>query len=371
MVEPAKLFRTVSCIILLQCIALSDGWGKKGHAIVANIAYNRLSQETKYIVSRILFPDGNYNHAAHGFASPLEAVASWADSARFTKEYSWTAPLHYIDIKDLSLAGGCPSTSTPLSYIDRAPGVANNETNFCFFDYERDCEGGLCAAGAVMDFSKNLVGRAVSTSRDSNMLRGSVEGRILRGGHERTVEDAHDLSRIGTLDSLKFLVHIVGDIHQPMHVSRGSDTGGNAIHVSFSQDFHPYLGRTEVQETGWNLHSVWDSGIIDKAIRTYHNGSLNSFQENVERSLSNKDDVNVWLSCPDGIRQECVSSWAKESLHEALTWAYGDEDGHDIKDGASLSDKYFLTRLPIVEKRLAAGGVRLAATLESVFSRAF
>jgi len=81
--------------------------------------------------------------------------------------------------------------------------------------------------------------------------------------------------------------------------------------------------------------------------------------------------VNVWLSCPDGIRQECVSSWAKESLHEALTWAYGDEDGHDIKDGASLSDKYFLTRLPIVEKRLAAGGVRLAATLESVFSRAF
>jgi len=401
MMITATLFRTISWIAPLQYITLTHAWGSEGHAIIANIAYNRLSHETKGVITDILFPDGDYNYTAHGFASPMAAVASWADSARYTKEYSWTESLHYVDVEDLSITGGCPSTPLSSSLLQQQQQQRKqlnatttvdmdvDVTDSCVFDYDRDCsKGGKCAVTAVTDFSTNLIkGLSMSRSEGHSLPNQHLSTtatttmattRFLRGGdgkqRERKIyQNDHNTSSIGILDSLKFLIHIIGDVHQPLHVSRGSDKGGNTIRVSFRQGLVQSdvdHGRTgELQKSGWNLHSVWDTGIIHKAMKTFFNNSQDTFQKDVERLLQNDDDVNTWLSCADGHNLECVSSWAKESFHDALTWAYADENGHEIENGAVLSEDYFLTRLGTVERRLAAGGVRLAASLESIFDR--
>jgi len=372
-------------------------WGKEGHAIVGNIAYKRLSNSTRSTITAILFPNGtDDNHDENDeYWSPLGAVASWADNARYTKEWSWTGPLHFVDVEDGLVSGGCPSDSTPVGDTFDGGGDGGGE---CVFEYGRDCKEGWCVVGAVVDFASNLIDNAtsysslssrsshgkrhhsgithldVSTDRrrkttSSSSVLGSAVGEVqpqlkqLRG-------DPHPCPRdVGTVESLKFLVHMVGDVHQPLHVSRASDKGGNTIHVHFPEEFRGFRdGRTGVEHKAWNLHSVWDTGIIHKAMKSYHNNSQNIFQQHIEdKYLKDRDNTDKWLACAHSERRECVSSWAQESLQDALTWSYGDEDGHEIVDGANLGEIYFETRLPIVERRLAAGGVRLAKSLEAIF----
>ena len=63
-------------------------------------------------------------------------------------------------------------------------------------------------------------------------------------------------------------MHIVGDLHQPLHVSRETDRGGNTIHVDFPEEFISFRDERfeDVMHNGWNLHSVWDDAIIQKSI---------------------------------------------------------------------------------------------------------
>jgi hypothetical protein len=81
----------------------------------------------------------------------------------------------------------------------------------------------------------------------------------------------------------------------------------------------------------------------------------------------NQEYRKKWLECPDGASQSCTSAWGEESFDDAINWAYRNVDGSEIQDGTNLTTDYHETRLPIVKQRLLAGGVRLAATLESVF----
>ena len=79
--------------------------------------------------------------------------------------------------------------------------------------------------------------------------------------------------------------------------------------------------------------------------------------------------IDTWLHCSDGLSNQCPSLWAEESLEDALRWAYSDEHGFEISDGAELSDDYFATRLHVVRRRLAAAGVRLGAVLENTLGQ--
>jgi hypothetical protein len=127
------------CLILLTLHSLLDtacGWGTLGHEMVANLAYHRLTNETKQAVQDILGP---VNATLAG--SPLAAVADWADQVRY--HYHWSAPLHYIDIPDESIDGGCPS-------------MRPNETSVCHFVYERDCVNDVCVAGAILNYTSQL-----------------------------------------------------------------------------------------------------------------------------------------------------------------------------------------------------------------------
>ncbi|KAJ4880930.1 Endonuclease 3 [Raphanus sativus] len=152
-------------------------------------------------------------------------------------------------------------------------------------------------------------------------------------------------------EALLFVSHFMGDVHQPLHEGFIRDQGGNKVKVNWYN-----------QET--NLHRVWDDKIIESALKKYYNSSLsimiNSLQNKPEYGWSN--DIPSWESCPCH-QTVCPNRYASESVDLACKYAY-----KDAKAGTTLGDYYFLSRLYIVKKRIAQGGIRLAATLNRIFS---
>jgi hypothetical protein len=138
--------------VALLCLALSapfplsvSAWGEYGHEIVANLAWGRLSFATQRRITAVL----NITNATliEETGSPLAAVANWADNVRHF--LPWSAALHYIDIRDDSIVGGC-------HYKDATTANESPATP-CAFQYDRDCPFDECVAGAIVNYSTQLL----------------------------------------------------------------------------------------------------------------------------------------------------------------------------------------------------------------------
>ncbi|ESQ55209.1 hypothetical protein EUTSA_v10025874mg [Eutrema salsugineum] len=194
----------------------------------------------------------------------------------------------------------------------------------CNYEYSRDCPKDWCVTGAIFNYTNQLLSAS---------------------------ENSHSIVHYNLTEALMFLSHYMGDIHQPLHEGFLGDLGGNRVKVNWYN-----------QET--NLHRVWDDMIIDSALAKYYNSSLllmiQSLQAKLKYGWSN--DVRSWGSCQ--LNQiACPNPYASESIDLACKYAY-----KDAAAGTTLGDDYFHSRLPIVEKRIAQGGIRLAATLNRIFS---
>jgi hypothetical protein len=134
---------------------------------------------------------------------------------------------------------------------------------------------------------------------------------------------------------LMMLIHLVGDMHCPMHAGHKSDRGGNGTQVK-------YFGKMK------NLHSVWDSEIVESA----HRWSYCEWQENIDRA--NRKEVKA-------LSLGTSNDWIEESVILA----------HDIYDsstaGGNLSYDYVAHYAPIIEAQLLKGGLRLAKLLEEIY----
>jgi hypothetical protein len=135
-------------------------------------------------------------------------------------------------------------------------------------------------------------------------------------------------------EALRFLVHFVGDIHQPLHVGRRADFGGNSIKVIWFKEES-------------NLHTVWDSGMIDN-----EKLSFSEFAAFIDHPTL--QELQTWQSAPP-------ADWANES--KALR-----DRVYQIGDG-KLSYEYVYKNIPLVKRRLLQGGVRLAGLLNSIFAQ--
>ncbi|XP_020592427.1 endonuclease 1 [Phalaenopsis equestris] len=197
--------------------------------------------------------------------------------------------------------------TSPLHFID-TPDKA------CTFDYSRDCKDpkgteDMCVAGAVSNFSTQLL----------HYQHGTAD------------------RRYNLTEALLFLSHFMGDIHQPMHVGFSSDEGGNTI-------------------------QVWDREIILTALTDYYEKDMDLFLEDIQNNFTQgvwSDDISSWGDCED--LSSCPSKYATESINLACKWGY-----NGVTQGETLADEYFDSRLPIVTKRIAQGGVRLAVVLNRV-----
>jgi S1/P1 Nuclease len=149
--------------------------------------------------------------------------------------------------------------------------------------------------------------------------------------------------RAERLEALKWVLHLVADLHQPLHVALAADRGGNDIPVRFFGE-------------DTNLHSVWDVALLER------------FGHSVERHVDeiaavlDQSDVAAW-------RGGSVVAWADESWRLAHSVAYAGVDGKEIAPGAALGRDYWLTRAAAVDRQLGKAAVRLAAVLERAFSK--
>ncbi|CAJ2648419.1 unnamed protein product [Trifolium pratense] len=150
--------------------------------------------------------------------------------------------------------------------------------------------------------------------------------------------------------ALYFLSHFLGDIHQPLHCGFLSDKGGNSITVHWF---------TRKQ----NLHHIWDASILDTEVQRFHDSDMDEFIDALQQNITKvwSKEVEEWESCISN-DIACPSIYASESIEDACEWAY-----KDAPEGSTLKDDYFLSRFPIVNLRLAQGGVRLAAILNRIF----
>jgi hypothetical protein len=133
--------------------------------------------------------------------------------------------------------------------------------------------------------------------------------------------------------ALRFIVHIVGDLHQPFHAGNGTDKGGNDVKLQFFWEDS-------------NLHRVWDSGLIDR-----ENLSYTEWTNKLSRKISSQQ-AKEWMEVNPKV-------WIAESakLRDNL---YPEND--------KLSWDYQYQNMPIVKQRLQMGGVRIAAYLNDLFN---
>jgi hypothetical protein len=155
------------------------------------------------------------------------------------------------------------------------------------------------------------------------------------------IEDLLSQLKMRTFTSVKdeefaimALVHLVADLHQPLHVGNGKDRGGNGIKLQ-------WFGEES------NLHRVWDSDIIDHQQLSY-----TEFGNHINRNIS-PDDIRYWQGTS-------VRFWAKESQDlRAACYSFGEE--------TNLKYEYIYQHLQTVETRLLQAGIRLAGLLNQLY----
>jgi hypothetical protein len=133
--------------------------------------------------------------------------------------------------------------------------------------------------------------------------------------------------------ALKFIIHFVGDVHQPLHTAQhNGDRGGNDVMVTF-------FGQSS------KLHAVWDTGLIMRTVFAW-----GAYVTRLETTWFPGRDLT-------GLDGGSPADWAVESHQYARSTAY------DIPDGAILEMNYYNEALPVIDRQLALAGVRLARYL--------
>ena len=271
----------IGLIILLAtgCANLCFAWNAFGHRLVAQIAYNNLSEHAKQVFN-------HYNHALDKEYRPQNFVnaASWLDSLRF-QDVNWYDHLHYINIP-FSWDGTYltkPPAANVVWAISQAVAVLNNPSS--------------------NDFDKGL--------------------------------------------SLRILIHVLGDIHQPLHAAAqfskhfpNGDRGGNLL----------ALGKNSV---AGNLHGYWDKGAGLLKVKSLRGQKLNKQADFLLAKSPCKPEKNI-LS---------PQEWALESHQLAIKVAY------TIHYGQKPNKIYQRKVKQIAEERIVLAGCRLAAILNDIDSK--
>lgn len=257
----------------------------------------------------------------------LQAHAWGNEGHRYVADIAWTrlTPATQEGIKDLlgrqSLADIAPYAddyrsqhpeTAPWHYVD----IPLNQTHY---DRDRDCPAAAPPdKDDWHDCAADRISWALQRLKDKSL---SKEDHVL---------------------ALEMLVHLVGDIHQPLHAI-GDDRGGNSLRVGF-------LGSEQCGERQrCNLHGVWDYSMIDRRgmSETKYVAALNA-----------EISEHHW----DTVAQENPRVWAEES-HRLAAEAW-------VPNNVMLSREYYDAEIQVVDRQIAVAGIRLARMLNSAFRTA-
>jgi hypothetical protein len=313
--------------LLVMCVGTSQAsaWGCDGHQAVAMIAERLLSPGALAAMKAVLAASP-VDPAIKPFCIPLPLdpiadAATWADDNRTLDPT--TGGWHFIDF----------------------PLAVGGKTS----DYKKYCPMGNCVVDAIVSQYHTLVTTADAT------LKGNA---------------------------LRYILHFMGDIHQPLHDISNGDRGGNCMAIAY-YDMVPQ----EDERHNWrpNLHAIWDDGTIQRLKRTKNLADSRALADYLaaEGSLP-----HVSAKAPTIKR---VTSWAREGDKLARKVTYGklpvsppiepveaayslascDDNNHVGRRMADLHEKigaaYEQASVPVIVGQLRLAGERLAALLKSAF----
>ena len=250
-----KIF-LILVVAILFCSTDSWGWGKKGHGLVAEVAFSLMDSVTRAKVYKYIDD------------MSIEQAGSWMDEIRSDHRYDYMKEWHYVNIEK---------------------------------------------------------GETYQPNKDANAVNELVEAIGKLQHHEKLSDE--EIRR-----NILVVMHLVGDLHQPLHVGYGNDKGGNDVHVRFNG-----------QAT--NLHRVWDTELIEKENITAKDclQRLKHFDKQ-DVAMFSKIDVVNWMRIP----------------RSQLGAVY------DFKDG-NIDEDYIKKNKTVIEDDILIAGIRLAAVLNSAF----
>ena len=293
------LARTLTLCLLFQVVLAPSAyaWGPTGHRVVAEIAQRHLTPIAQARVS--------------GFLSgrSLADVANWPDELRSDARFDKYKPLHFATVPD-----------GVASYRDamKAP-----------------CGDIVVAIDALTAFLRTGSREALySVKALSDKSDASAEGAC----------NPRETDPISPDTALRFLVHLMGDLHQPLHIG-GTDQGGNLVSVN-------WLDRWKT-----NLHSTWDDEMVD-----FERLDYTEYARFLDRA--SEADAARWLT-GDTI------SYADEAIAmRPKLYLFPDDSGTPLAGTAAvhkISYKYIGAQRDRMREQLLKGGLRLAGVLNAVF----
>jgi S1/P1 Nuclease len=308
------------CVVFGSVAPSAWAWGCQGHQIVALIAEKHLNSNARVMAMQILAagpigPDLRRYCGDSGLDAFVDS-STWADDERALRPD--TAGWHFLDIPrgqpEGDIAPYCPASTS-------------------------------CITGAIGD--------------QLAVLRNAGAGAQARA------------------DALRYIIHFLGDLHQPLHTTTNDDRGGNCVPVTF---FGLAPGETNVVNESYapNLHSIWDTGIVEH----FANGRTpQQVADALDAQFSAQ--LSTWESEPTN-----VVAWAWQGHQLAEDAVYGALPSkvavekpvtvHTCADDAHISTRmlslhedlganYQTVSEKIVQQQLTKAGIRLAAVLNALW----
>ena len=260
-------------------------WWEYGHYTVATIASLEAKPETRSAIARLI----RHSRSLETPTCPIRTIEDasyWPDCIKpLNDRFSYASPWHYQNV------------------------------DICKpFDLKTACKDGNCVSAQITRQAK-LLGDEKVPPRERLM-------------------------------ALAFLVHFVGDLHQPMHGGDRSDRGGN--------DFRANYGLIRS-----NLHAIWDGYLADRGISAPPPNA-----RGILSSLSAAERAEM--------RGGTVEDWSRESWATAREFAYGtlmsDPCGPVPTERPTVTEEITGRLEPIVRRQVARGGLRLARLLDEALA---
>lgn len=256
-------------------------WGYLGHATIGKIALANVKPSTRAEIRRLMTYQAQLDTPECAMTS-IDKVATWPDCIKGERErWAYQNSWHYHDQ---------PICGT--------------------FDLKLNCRDGMCATAQIL--------------RDEKLLANRKLAPVLR------------------LEALAFLVHFVGDIHQPLHVGENEDQGGNKVKADYGD------------APGRNLHSVWDTTLAERAIT--------SARPPLVRVYSPAEKAQLATGT--------LEDWTRESYEISrdvlYPLAFGGTLPCDVKEPHKVvwTNAAIEQAIPIVDERIERAGLRLAKMLD-------
>ena len=264
-----------------------QAWGEYGHRTTGAIALANVKSETRAAITRLLAHEKQLG-TPEGPLATLEDATVWPDCVRRTRwRWGYTAAWHY--------------RTTPICEA---------------YEPYANCSGGNCVTAQI--------------ERNQRLLADESLPAPIR------------------LEALAFMVHFVGDIHQPLHSGDKDDRGGNDREAAYGI------------VPGMNLHWIWDGALAERAITSTEEPIVRRYD------AAERADYAVELGGGD------PADWGRESWQASRDIVYPlafdtDPCERPLPDKTVLTQEDIVAALPLAQQRIRQAGLRMAAMLDRAF----